>query len=90
MKNSVSILTGHSILSLNLDLTELLNATVPIMSGREDGERIPLPNNGTSMRSPRPSRTTTGSLTLSISNRTEDHPISDAQLPTQDGGKCLD
>jgi hypothetical protein len=30
------------------------------MSGREDGERTLLPNNGSSMRFPRPLETTTG------------------------------
>jgi hypothetical protein len=40
--------------------------------------------------SPRPSRTTTGSLTLLIFNPTEDHQTSDALLPTQDGGNCSD
>jgi hypothetical protein len=39
---------------------------------------------------PRLSRTTTGSHTHSISNPTEDPPISDAQLPTQDGGNYSD
>jgi hypothetical protein len=38
------------------------------------------------MRSPRQSRTTTGSLTHSTFNPTEDHLTSDVPLPTQDGG----
>ena len=56
------------------------------MSGREDGEPTLRPSNGTSMASPRHSRTTTGSHTHLISNPTEDQPTSDAQPQTQDGG----
>jgi hypothetical protein len=60
------------------------------MSGSRDGERMLLLNNGTSMRSQRPSRTTTGRAIHLISNPMVDQPMSDAQLPTQDGGKCSD
>jgi hypothetical protein len=42
------------------------------------------------MESQRPSRTTTGNLILLISNLTVDQLISDAQLPTQDGGNSSD
>jgi len=42
------------------------------------------------MRSPRPSKTTTGNLTHLISNPTEDQPTSDAQPLTQDGGNSSD
>jgi len=55
-----------------------------------DGEPTPDNNSGSSMRSQRPSRTTTGSLTHLISNPMEDQPISDVQLPTQDGGNFSD
>jgi hypothetical protein len=41
------------------------------------------------MRSPRQSRTTTGSLTHSTFNPTEDHLTSDVPLPIQDGGNSL-
>jgi hypothetical protein len=60
------------------------------MSGREDGERTLLLNNGTSMRSQRPSRTTTGRATHSISNLMEDLQMLDALLLTQDGGNSSD
>jgi hypothetical protein len=60
------------------------------MSGSRDGERTPLPNNGTSMRSLRPSRTTTGRATLLTSNLMEVQATSDVLLPTQDGGNCSD
>jgi hypothetical protein len=43
-------------------------------------------SNGTSMESPRPSRTTTGNHTLLTSNQMVDQPMSDVPLPTQDGG----
>jgi hypothetical protein len=54
-----------------------------------DGE-TPRLNNGTSMVSPRLSRTTTGNLIHLISNPMVDQPISDVPLPTQDGGKSLE
>jgi hypothetical protein len=58
----------------------------PTMSGSEDGERTLLLNNGISMRSQRPSRTTNGSHTHLIFKETEALPTSDVPLPTQDGG----
>jgi hypothetical protein len=58
--------------------------------GREDGELTPRLNNGTSMVSQRPSRTTTGSLIHLTSNPTVDQPMSDALLLTQDGGNSGD
>jgi hypothetical protein len=63
MKNSDSTLTDHSTLCQSFHSTELLSATEPTMSGSEDGERIPLLNNGGSMRFPRLSETTTGRTT---------------------------
>jgi hypothetical protein len=60
------------------------------MSGSRDGERMLLLNNGISMESPRLSRTTNGRATHLISNQMEDQTTWDAQLPTQDGGKCSD
>jgi hypothetical protein len=45
-----------------------------------------MPSNGTSMRSQRPSRTTTGNLTHLTSNPMEDQATSDAPPLTQDGG----
>jgi hypothetical protein len=58
--------------------------------GSRDGERTPMPSNGTSMRNPRHSRITTGSHTHLISNLMEDHPTLDVPLPTQDGGNSSD
>jgi len=60
------------------------------MSHSRDGEPTPDNNNGSSMRSQRPSRTTTGSLTHLTSNPMEDQPTSDVQVPTQDGGNFSD
>jgi len=59
-------------------------------SGSRDGERMLLPNNGTSMKFQRLLRTTTGSHTHLTSNPTEDHPTSDVPLPIQDGGNSSD
>jgi len=59
---------------------------VPTMSGSRDGERMLLPSNGTLMKSPRLSRTTTGSHTHLISNQMVDLQTSDVLQPTQDGG----
>jgi hypothetical protein len=42
------------------------------------------------MKSPRQSRTTTGSLTHLISKATETLPTLDVPLPTQDGGNSSD
>jgi hypothetical protein len=61
---------------------------VPTMSGSRDGEKILMHSNGTSMRSQRPLRTTTGNLTLSTSNLTVDLAILDALQQIQDGGSC--
>jgi hypothetical protein len=47
-------------------------------------------NSGTSMRSQRPSRTTTGNLIPSTFSPTADRPISDALPLIQDGGNCSD
>jgi hypothetical protein len=47
-------------------------------------------NNGTSITFQRQSRTTNGNHTLLTSNLMEDQPISDAPLPTQDGGNSSD
>jgi hypothetical protein len=45
-------------------------------------------NNGTLMKSPRLSKTTTGRAIPWTSNLMVDQPTSDAPLPTQDGGRC--
>jgi len=89
-KSSVYISIDHSILDQECQCKELLSAMVQTMSGSRDGERMSRLSSGTSMRFQRPSRTTTGSHTLLTSNLTEDHPISDVQLPTQDGGNFSD
>jgi hypothetical protein len=60
----------------------------PTTFGLRDGERMSKPNNGTSMRSQRPLRTTTGNLTLSTFNLTVDLAILDALQQIQDGGSC--
>jgi hypothetical protein len=49
-----------------------------------------MPSNGTSMKSLRLSRITTGNPTLLIFNPMEDQATSDAQPQIQDGGKCSD
>jgi hypothetical protein len=88
IRNSASISIDHSILDQECQCKELLSATVPTMSGSRDGEEILQPSSGSSMRFPRPSRITTGSHTLLISRATVTVAISDAPLPTQDGGRC--
>jgi len=80
----------HSTLDQDYHSRESLSATVPTTSGSRDGEETSEPSNGTSMKSQRPSRTTTGDLTHLISQETEDQPMLDAPLPTQDGGKSSD
>jgi hypothetical protein len=47
-------------------------------------------NNGSSMKNPRPSRTTTGRATHLTSNLMVVQAMLDAQLPTQDGGNSSD
>jgi hypothetical protein len=90
MKSLVSISTDHSTLSQNFHSIELLNATVPTMSGSRDGETTQDNNSGSSMKSLRPSRTTTGNHTHLTSKEMAAQPISDVPQPTQDGGKCSD
>ena len=51
-----------------------------------DGETTPSLNNGTSTKCPRPSRTTTGSLTHLTSKEMVDQLTSDVPLQIQDGG----
>jgi hypothetical protein len=63
---------------------------VPTMSGREDGERMLLDNNGSSMKSQRLSRITNGKLTHLTSKEMEHQLTSDVPLPTQDGGNSSD
>jgi hypothetical protein len=63
---------------------------VPTMFGSRDGERMLLLNSGILMEFQRPLRTTTGSHIHLISSQTVVHPISDALLPTQDGGNSSD
>jgi hypothetical protein len=89
-KNLVSISIDLSILDQECQCRELLNATVPTTFGSRDGERTLLPSNGISMRSQRPSRITTGSLTHLISNPMVDQTTSDVLPPTQDGGNFSD
>jgi hypothetical protein len=60
------------------------------MSGSRDGERMLKPSSGTSMKSQRLSRTTTGILTHSILNPTVAQLTSDVLLLTLDGGNYLD
>jgi hypothetical protein len=90
MKNSASTSIDHSTLDQDCHSRESLNAMVQTMSGSRDGEQTPLLNNGTSMRSQRLSRITTGRATHLTSNQMVDLQTSDALLPTQDGGKCSD
>jgi hypothetical protein len=60
------------------------------MSGSRDGERMLKPSNGTSMKSPRLSRITTGNPTHLTFKETEVQPTSDAQPLTLDGGNFSD
>jgi len=90
MRNSVSTLTDLSISDLDFQCKELLNAMEQITFGSEDGERIPLPNNGTSMRFQRPLRTTTGNPTHLTFKEMEDQAMLDVQPLIQDGGNYGD
>jgi hypothetical protein len=74
-KSLVSTLTDHSILSQSFHSTELLNATVPTMSGSEDGETTLLANNGSSMELPRQSGVSNGRIIHSIFKAMEAHPM---------------
>jgi hypothetical protein len=56
----------------------------------EDGERMPLVNNGISMLFQRQSKTISGKLILLTSKVTVDQAISDVLQPIQDGGNSLD
>ena len=85
-KSLVSISTDHSISDQECQCRESKNALEPTMLPSRDGERMSNNNNGTLMKSPRPSRTTTGSLTHLTSKATEDLQISDVLQLTQDGG----
>ena len=89
-RNSVSTSTDHSTSDQECQCKELLSATELTTSGSRDGERMLEPNNGTSMKSQRPSRTTTGSHTHLTFKEMVDPLTSDAQLLTLDGGKCSD
>jgi len=90
MKNLDSISIDHSTSDQDYHSKESLNVLVQTMSHSRDGEPTPDNNNGSSMRSQRPSRTTTGSLTHLISNQTEVQPTSDVLPLILDGGKCGD
>ena len=90
MKSSASTSIDHSTSDPDCQCKELLNVTELTTSGSRDGERMLLLNSGTSMRSQRQSRTTTGSLTHLTSNPMEDQATSDALELTQDGGRCSD
>jgi hypothetical protein len=87
-KTGDSISTDHSTSDQDFHSKESLSVTVQTMFGSRDGEEMSELNNGTLMRSPRPSRTTTGSHTHSTSKVMEIAATSDAQQPTQDGGRC--
>jgi hypothetical protein len=63
IKSLDSTLTDHSTSDQDFQCKELLSATELTMSGSRDGERMLPPNSGTSMKSPRLSRTIIGSLT---------------------------
>jgi hypothetical protein len=89
LKTSDSISIDHSTSFQIFHLEEWLNALVPTTLHSRNGETI-VASNGTSMVSLRPLRATCGSHTHLISNLTVDQQMSDALLPTQDGGKCGD
>jgi ribosome assembly protein YihI (activator of Der GTPase) len=88
--NSDSTSTDLSTSDQECQCKELPSATVPTMSGSRDGERTSEHNNGTSMKSQRPSRITTGSPIPLIFNQMVVQATSDAPIPTQDGGRCSD
>jgi hypothetical protein len=69
-KNSVSILTDHSTWYLSFHSIELLRCLVEPTWYLRDGERILDSNNSSSMRFQKPSETTTGRTTASISRAT--------------------
>jgi hypothetical protein len=85
-RNSDSISIDHSISDQECQWKELLSATVLIMFGWRDGEKTLMHSNGTSMRSQRPLRTTTGNHILLISKEMVDLLILDAQPLTLGGG----
>jgi hypothetical protein len=74
-RSLVSTSIDHSTLDLECQCRESLSASEPITLLSRDGETTPDNNSGTSMKSPRPSRTTTGSLTVLTSKAMEDHLI---------------
>jgi hypothetical protein len=90
-KSLDSISTDHSISSLNFHSTELLRCSEELTWSSRDGETMLDNNNSSLMKKPRPSETTTGRTTASISKTMvtvttlELHPAS-----TQDGGRCSD
>jgi hypothetical protein len=87
-KNSDSMPADLSISDQEIYSEELLNASISIIcSLPEDTERMILTNNSTSMEYPRPSRMSKKD-TQSQSPKTDLTTMSDAKLPTQDGGKC--
>jgi hypothetical protein len=86
----VSMSIDHSIWYPTSHSTELLSATVLTMSGKEDGERILLDNNGSSMEFPRLLRTINGRITHLTSKVMEHQPTLDVPQPTQDGGNSSD
>jgi hypothetical protein len=88
MKNLDSTSIDLSTSDLDYQCKELLNALELTMSTSRDGEIMLNHNSGTSMKSLRLSRITTGSLTHSTSKEMEHQQISDVPLLTQDGGNC--
>jgi len=89
MRNSDSTSTDHSTLSQSFHSTELLRCLVEPTWSSRDGERTNDNNNSGSMRSPRPSETTTGRTTALISKATVKATTSElSQVSTQDGGNC--
>jgi hypothetical protein len=90
MRNSVSTSTDHSTSDQDYQCRELLSAMEPTMSGSRDGERTSLLNNGSSMRSQRQSRITTGSLIHLKSKAMVALQMPDALVLTLDGGNYSD
>jgi hypothetical protein len=87
-KNSASTSIDHSTLSHNFHSTELLRCSEELKWSSRDGERIQDNNNSGSMKSPRPSETTTGRTTALISKATEEAITLELLVSTQDGGNC--
>jgi hypothetical protein len=91
MKSLVFTSIDHSTLYQSFHSTELLRCTETPTCGSEDGERTRNNNNSGSMKSQRPSGTTTGRTIALTSKEMVAATTSElSQALPQDGGRCLD